>query len=166
MALPVVNDSLDRSYLHMAYNIAQLNIARFRKPIDHPDNEEFISSLDRVNAIAESQNGFIWRLTGAGNSALDIKGFEDPHIASNVSVWSDVDSLADFVYHNEEHKKIMLRRRTWFDKLDFYVVLWWVKAGHIPTLQEAIEHLDSLRLNGPTEKAFSFVKRFPAPTEM
>jgi len=147
----------------MAYNIAQLNIARFRKPIDHPDNEGFISSLDRINAIAESQRGFIWRLTGVGNSALDIQGFEDPNIASNVSVWSDIESLSNFVYHNEGHQSIMLRRRTWFDKMEFYVVLWWVKEDHIPTLTEAIERLDSLQNNGPSEHAFGFRKPFPAP---
>lgn len=149
----------------MAYNIAQLNIARFRQPINHPDNEEFINSLDRINAIAESQKGFIWRLTGEGNSALDIQGFEDPNIASNVSVWSGIKSLSEFVYHNEEHQKIMLRRREWFDKLEFYVVLWWVKEDSIPTLTEAIERLNSLRFNGSTEYAFGFGKPFPAPEE-
>lgn len=149
----------------MAYNIAQLNIARFRKPINHPDNEDFINSLDRINAIAESQRGFIWRLTGEGNSALDIQGFEDPNIASNVSVWSDIESLSNFVYHNEGHQEIMLKRRTWFDKLEFSVVLWWVKEGHIPTLKEAIERLDCLRINGPSEYAFRFGKPFPAPKE-
>ncbi len=149
----------------MNYQLAELNIARFKLPMDHPDNAEFINSLDRVNAIAEEQPGFIWRLTGEGNDAMDIQAFDDPNIASNLSVWSGKDSLMSFVYRNNEHKKIMARRREWFDKMDFYVVLWWVKSGHNPTLEEAKKRLDILRANGATDNAFTFSKPFPSPNE-
>ena len=54
----------------MDYQLAQLNIARFTKPAEHPDNADFVNNLDRVNAIAESQPGFVWRLIGAGLAAL------------------------------------------------------------------------------------------------
>ena len=43
----------------MKFHLAQLNIARFRLPQEHPSNIEFIDNLDRVNAIAEEQGGFI-----------------------------------------------------------------------------------------------------------
>ena len=45
----------------MNYQLAQLNIAKFKLPMEHPDNADFVNNLDRVNAIAESQPGFIWR---------------------------------------------------------------------------------------------------------
>jgi hypothetical protein len=46
---------------------------------------------------------------------------------------------------------------------EHYLVLWWVPAGHIPTLTEAKERLDALRRDGPTPYAFNFKERFEAP---
>jgi len=146
------------------YNLAQLNIARFMKPAEHPDNADFVNNLDRVNAIAESQPGFVWRLTGDGNDALDIQAFDDPNIAVNMSVWTSMEMLADFVYRNEEHLAIMRRRREWFAKTKFHLVLWWVEAGHIPSLVEAKERLNSLIANGPCERAFTFRRPYPPPS--
>lgn len=85
----------------MNYHLAQLNIARFRLPQEHPGNKGFIDNLDRVNAIAETQEGFIWRFTGEGNDALDIQAFDDPNVASNMSLWSGLESLGAFVYRNK-----------------------------------------------------------------
>lgn len=147
----------------MNYHLAQLNIARFRLPQEHPDNKGFIDNLDRVNAIAETQDGFIWRFTGEGNDAMDIQAFDNPNVASNMSLWSDLESLGAFVYRNKEHREIMRRRGEWFDKIDFHLVLWWVQEGHIPTLEEAKEKLELLSKDGATEKAFTFRKPFPSP---
>jgi hypothetical protein len=145
------------------YQLAELNVAKFRLPQDDPANADFVNNLDRVNAIAESQPGFVWRFTGAGNDALDVQAFDDPNIASNLSVWSDLDSLVAFAFNNEAHRDIMRRRREWFDKMDFYVVLWWVEYGHTPTLDEAKARLELLRSNGPSPSAFTFRESFPAP---
>ncbi len=147
----------------MKFQLAQLNVARFRLPQDHPVNTEFVDSLDRVNALAELQPGFIWRFTGAGNNALDVQAFDDPNIASNLSVWSDIESLVKFVYHSEGHKNIMRRRREWFDRLEFYMVLWWIESGHTPTLEEAKVSLEMLRRNGPSSAALTFKDPYPAP---
>ena len=147
----------------MNYHLAQLNVARFRLPQNHPANADFINNLDRVNKLAEQQSGFIWRFTGSGNDALDVQAFDDPSIASNLSVWTDLKSLVNFVYLNEEHKKIMRRRREWFDKMEFYMVLWWIEAGHKPTIQEAKKHLEILRVEGSSPAAFTFRKPYPAP---
>lgn len=147
----------------MNYHLAQLNIARFRLPQEHPVNQDFINNLDRVNAIAESQAGFIWRLTGEGNDALDVQAFDDPNIASNMSVWKDIESLGAFVYRNKEHREIMRRRKEWFEHIDFYLVLWWVQEGHTPTLEEAKQRLELLQCNGSTEKALTFKEPHPCP---
>ncbi len=147
----------------MHYHLAQLNIARFRLPQDHPQNADFINNLDRVNAIAENQEGFIWRFTGDGNDALDVQAFDDPNIASNMSLWANIESLSAFVYRNKEHREIMRRRSEWFDKIDFYLVLWWVKQGHVPSLKEAIERLALLETLGPSPEAFNFKTQFPKP---
>jgi len=146
------------------YHLAQLNIARFRLPQNHPVNADFVESLDRVNAIAESQQGFVWRFTGEGNNALDVHAFDDSNIASNMSLWTSIESLSEFVYRNKEHSSIMRRRNEWFDKIDFYLVLWWVQEGYTPTLEEAQEKLQLLATKGPTENAFTFKTSFPPPS--
>ena len=147
----------------MKYHIAQVNIAKFRLPIDNPVNADFVNNLDRVNAIAESQPGFVWRFTGSGNDALDIHAFNDPNIAINMSVWTDIQSLVNFVYRNKDHKEIMRRRKEWFDKIDFYMVLWWIEQDRRPTIEEAKIRLELLSHSGPTYSAFTFKKPFPAP---
>lgn len=147
----------------MNYHLAQLNIARFRLPQEHPDNSDFIDNLDRVNAIAESQEGFVWRFTGEGNNAMDVSAFDDSNIASNMSVWKSLESLGAFVYRNKAHREIMRRRNEWFDKIDFYLVLWWIEENHIPTLEEAKEKLEHLEVHGSTKIAFTFKEPFPAP---
>jgi len=121
----------------MEYQLAQLNIAKFRVSQNHPVNTDFVNNLDRVNAIAESQPGFIWRFTGEGNDALDVQAFEDPDIAVNMSVWEDIQSLVNFVYRNNDHKEIMRRRKEWFEKIEFYMVLWWIEADRRPTVEDA-----------------------------
>ncbi len=145
------------------YHLAEINIARFRVPVEDPVNADFIAALDRVNAIADAFDGFVWRLTGEGGDATDIKPYDDPNVAVNMSVWRDLDSLAAYTYRNPEHLAIMRRRKEWFDKMELYVVLWWVPAGHIPTVEEGKARLELLRHHGPHADAFTFRTPFPAP---
>jgi hypothetical protein len=42
------------------------------------------------------------------------------------------------------------------------VVLWWVAAGHRPSVAEAEQRLAALRADGPTPRAFSFRHSFAA----
>jgi len=145
----------------MTFQLAQLNIARFVLPQEHPSNADFVSSLDRVNEIAESQPGFVWRFTGEGNNALDVHAFDDSDMLVNMSVWSGLDALAAFVYRNDEHLAIMRRRSEWFDRVEFHLVLWWIKKGHIPTLDEAQQRLETLVKHGPSRDAFTFRQPYP-----
>ena len=146
----------------MKYQLAQVNIAKFRLPQDNPVNADFVNSLDRVNAIAEEQPGFVWRFKGSGNDALDVHAFSDSHIAINLSVWSDIKSLTNFVYLNTDHRQIMRRRKEWFEKIDFYMALWWIEENRWPTIEEAKMRLDLLRQNGPAYSAFTFKEPFSA----
>ena len=147
----------------MQYQLAEINIATFRVPMADPVNADFISNLDRVNALAERAPGFVWRLVGEGNNALDVQAFDNPNTAVNLSVWRDLDALANFVYRNEEHRKIMRRRREWFDRMEFHLALWWIAAGHRPTVAEGKARLATLSRVGPSADAFLFNKPFPAP---
>jgi len=145
------------------HHLAEINIARFRLPITDPANAEFLANLDRVNALAESSPGFVWRLKGEGNDATSLRLYGDPQVIPNMSVWSDLESLVAFTYRNSVHLEIMRRRKEWFEKLEFYMVLWWVPEGQLPTLDEAVERLDILRRKGPTVDAFTFSTPFGPP---
>ena len=144
------------------HHLAQINIGILKGEIGTPIVEGFVANLDRINALAESQPGFVWRLTGEGNNATDVRIFDDPLLALNLSVWTDVESLAAFVYRSD-HLTVMRRRAEWFESMELYMCLWWVPAGHTPTPQEGAERLETLRRLGPTAGAFTFRRRFAPP---
>jgi hypothetical protein len=147
------------------YQLAQVNIGRLRAAVDHPMIRDFVDNLAPVNALAEASAGFVWRLTGEGDDATDLAPYEDPLIAINMSVWTDIPSLGAFVYRGD-HVRIMRRRREWFEPMDLFMVLWWVPAGHRPTIEEAKARLALLEAHGPTAEAFTFKVPFPAPDVM
>jgi hypothetical protein len=145
------------------YELAQLNIGVIKGPMDSPVMVEFAANLERINAIAETAPGFIWRLQTEDGDATDIRPFEDENILVNMSVWLDIESLSAYVYKSG-HVEIMRRRREWFERMDqAFLVLWWVPKGHRPTVAEAIEKLELLRAKGATAAAFTFRQPFPAP---
>lgn len=144
------------------HELAQLNIAQLAAPIDSPQLVGFVSSLERINALAEASPGFVWRLQDEAGDATAIRHFGDDVII-NMSVWRDVASLQDYVYRSA-HTEVLRRRQEWFEKIrESYLALWWVPAGHRPSLDEAGSRLESLRRNGPTVEAFSFKKTFTPP---
>ena len=145
-----------------AYELAQINIGVVRAPTDSPLLAEFMNNLDRINALADGQTGFVWRLVGDGDNATDIHAFDDPMMLMNMSVWRDVDSLAAFVYRTA-HREVMRRRREWFHPIETYMALWWVPAGHRPSPAEGRARLETLQRLGPTAEAFTFRDPFPAP---
>jgi hypothetical protein len=147
-----------------AFHLAQINIARFRLPKEHEANAGFMEALDAVNAMADKALGLVWRLVGDGNDAISIDAVpDDPRLAVNMSVWTDIEALAAFVYRQPDHLAIMRRRREWLEKMDFYMALWWVPVGHIPSVAEGLERIDWLRKRGPSADAFTFRDPFAAP---
>ena len=138
------------------WHLAQLNIGRMVAPTTAPEVAEFMAALDPINELAEAAPGFVWRLqTDAGN-ATDIHAFDDPLLLLNMSVWESIEALRAFTY-TTAHTDVLRRRREWFERLaEAHLVLWWVPAGHIPTLAEAIGRLGQLRRDGPTPAAFTF----------
>lgn len=142
------------------WHIAQLNVGRAVAPPGSTELADFMAALDRINALADSSPGFVWRLQSAGGNATDILVSDDPRFLVNMSVWSSVESLFAFVYRTA-HTELMKRRREWFEKpAQAHQVLWWIPAGHIPTIEEALQRLADLRRDGPTARAFTFSQRF------
>jgi hypothetical protein len=145
------------------YQLAEINVGRLIAPYGSPPVAEFVASLPQINALADTQPGFVWRLTGEGDDATDIQAFDDPMVAMNLSVWDSLEALAAFVYRSE-HRDFMRRRREWFEPpAEAYMALWWVPAGHRPTPAEGVARLEALRRDGPTSFAFSFRQPHPAP---
>ncbi len=145
------------------WHIAQLNVARAVAPLDSPLLAEFMLALDGVNALAEASPGFVWRLKSDSGNATDIKVSDDPNLIANMSVWNSVEALFEFVYRSA-HTKVMTRRHEWFERPTLaYQVMWWVRAGHTPSLEEGMVRLERLRRSGPTARAFTFKQRFPPP---
>jgi len=145
------------------YHLAQLNVGVIRGPMDSPIMADFANNLDRINALAEASDGFIWRLKDDAGNATAIRPFEQEDLLLNMSVWRDIDRLRQYVYRSA-HVEIMRRRKEFFEPMDqAFLVLWWVPAGHIPGIEEAVERLERLRRDGATPEAFSFREAFAAP---
>ena len=144
-------------------HLAQLNIALPAEPLDSARLAAFVDRLAPVNALADVAEGFVWRLQTEDGDATAVRGFGDDRLIVNLSVWRSPAALAAFVFQGE-HVAVMRRRREWFVPMrEAYTVLWWVPAGHQPSVAEAEERLGHLRRHGPTRFAFSFRQPFPAP---
>lgn len=144
------------------YELAQLNIAVMKETLESPSMADFVANLDRINALAENSPGFVWRLQTEEGDATALRPLGDNTLV-NMSVWQDVASLNDYVYKSA-HVEIMRRRKEWFERMsEAYVVLWWVPAGHRPSIAEAALKLDLLRKQGPTAAAFTFRQVFSLP---
>ncbi len=146
------------------YQLAHLNVAAMREPLDSPGMAEFVANLDRINALADQAPGFVWRLKDdeAGSASAATRPFGD-RVLVNVSVWQDVESLRRYAFETA-HAEIWRRRREWFDRMtEASLVLWYVPNGHCPTEWEAADRLAHLRANGATAYAFTFRQAFPPP---
>jgi Domain of unknown function (DUF3291) len=142
------------------YHIAQLNIALMCAPLDSPIMADFVAWLEPVNAIADSAPGFIWRLQSESGDATSIRAFDEDYMLVNMSVWKSVDDLYQYVYKSD-HAQVFRRRKEWFELMEqSATVMWWIPAGHIPTVDEAKIKLELLRKNGPTPQAFTFKQQF------
>ncbi|WP_395298119.1 DUF3291 domain-containing protein [Kitasatospora hibisci] len=145
-----------------AFHLAQLNVATLLHPIDDPRIAPFVELLDPVNAAANGAPGFVWRLVedGAGDATGLRPAGED--VIVNMSVWESQEALWDYAYRSG-HLEALRRRREWFDRhVEAHLVLWWVPAGHRPSLDEAMGRLADLRVHGPSPRAFTFASSYTA----
>lgn len=149
----------------MNYHLAQINIGRILAPVDDPKIADFVAQLDEINALADTAAGFVWRLQSASGNATDVVYNEDPFVLVNMSVWQSLAALRDYIY-TSRHIEVFRQRAKWFEKMSKpHYCLWWVPAGHIPTVGEGRERLEHYQLHGATPYAFWFWQSFPAPAE-
>ena len=147
----------------MTYHLAQINIGRLVAPLDDPRIAEFVAQLEPINALAEKSPGFVWRLQSDSGNATDIAYNDDPFVIVNMSVWESVEALRDYVYRSR-HTHVLKDRANWFEKMEKpHYCLWWIPAGHIPSVAEGRERLEHYQMYGPTQDSFWFSKLFPEP---
>jgi len=141
------------------YHLAELNVGRLLAPTDDPRVADFMNNLDRINGLGKRMPGFVWMMEGSGepgtgNTENAIGG--DPQSVANLTLWEDGATLEKFVW-GTVHKQFYERRAEWFEVLgEMHFVMWWVPEGHRPTLEEALERLEHLRANGPSDHAFGW----------
>lgn len=144
------------------FQLAQINIGRIKGvDINDPIMKEFKDNLDTINGLAESSKGFVWRLKDDQNNATSINPYEDVQVLINVSVWETIEDLEFFVYRTF-HTDFLRRRKQWFQSYGkAFTAMWWIEAGHFPTIEEATYRLDYLQKNGPSAFAFDFKQKYP-----
>ncbi len=143
--------------------LAQINIAHCKAPLDSPVMRGFVDLLDTINALADASPGFVWRLKSDGGDATSIRAYEDPLIIVNMSVWTSAEALKEYTYRNS-HAAVFRKRKEWFHEMTGpNFALWWIPAGQIPTVEEGKRRLELLAKNGPSPESFSFRESFPAP---
>jgi hypothetical protein len=143
--------------MNASHHLAQLNIGRLRYEIDDPRTADFANNLALVNSLAERTPGFVWRYQDDSGNATNTRPFaDDPRMAINLSVWEDVESLERFVWQTV-HKRFYGRRGEWFERMaERYFVMWWVPAGHRPSVTDALARLEHFRRHGPSDHAFGW----------
>jgi hypothetical protein len=145
------------------FHLAQVNIGRVRAPLDDPIMEGFRTQLDPINALADGSPGFVWRLQTEEGNAMAIRPYADERMAINMSVWESLEALQHFVYKSA-HVGPLRDRQQWFEPIEGPILaLWWIPAGHTPTVAEAQARLQHLKEHGPSAHAFTFRAPFPAP---
>ena len=125
----------------------------------------FVSQLARINAIADESPGFVWRLQTEEGDATAIRPYADDRMLVNMSVWESLEALHQFVYRSP-HVGPLRDRGEWFEPMEGPILaLWWIAAGHVPTVEEAKLKLEELQQRGPCPSVFTFRKPFPPPGE-
>ena len=82
----------------------------------------------------------------------------DKFISSTVSIWNSVDLLKDYTY-NSLHGIFLKRSSEWFEEVEGpQLVIWNVKNDDRLTFKESFERLEHLKINGPTDYAYDWVK--------
>ena len=142
------------------YHLAQLNIAHAKGDQSSEVMQGFVNRLDEINGLAESSPGFIWRYQDEEGDDVPERVFGNPSIIVNMSVWHDIDSLKQFVYKSI-HKELIKGKEAWMNKMpEMHQVMWWIPAGHIPSILEAKDKLALIRKIGSSAEAFTFAKKF------
>lgn len=154
----------------MSWHLAQVNIARTKAPFSAPAMAGLTSRIAEMNALAESNPGFVWRFTTGSEADNRLELFSDYFVPFererfffNMSVWKSVEDLRHYAFKTA-HLELFRDRHAWMDSSPrAHAAMWWLPAGKTPTVADAKDRLLSVDQHGPTDFAFTFAKPFPPP---
>jgi hypothetical protein len=154
----------------VSFHLAQANIARMRGGFSDGVMSGLSTRIEEMNALAEQSPGFVWRLKGADANSESLCVFADyfvpfdpERLFYNMSVWESIEALKDYAFKTQ-HAEMLKDKGSWIEHFERpHLALWWIPAGHVPTIAESAERLRSLDERGPTEFAFTFHATFPKP---
>ena len=133
------------------FQLAQINIAQAKDSMESETMKGFVERLDEINELADNSKGFVWRLQTEEGDATSIQAFDDPSLIVNMSVWEDIESLKEYVYKSV-HVELIKERKAWFNKMKImHQALWWIPAGHTPSVIEGRERLSLLQTKRPKQ---------------
>ncbi len=143
--------------------LAQANIARLKYPLSDTRMAGMSNRIDEMNAIADRSAGFVWRFDSGRDpeNRLDcfrhyLESFDESHFFFNLSVWTDVEALRDYVFRTG-HAEMLRDRDTWVEPLNVpSLVMWPVAADCRPTVRETLQRFKLLQAEGSTSEAFGF----------
>ena len=142
-------------------------------PLASEQSKPFAQAIPETYGAAEQAAGFVWRapptdfiFDEVGRpkrvAYLAIPSFyEDPdRVVQTLSVWSDLPSAWNYVYHGT-HLSALKQRAEWMEKpIRAQYVLWWASIGSMPTHSDGVQRIELLDQAGPTPKAFNFRNAF------
>ena len=155
----------------MPFKLAFMTVGILREPVGHEQVQGFVDRVPGVYQSADNSDGF------HGMSIRDVGTWlhswgqitlpacypappQENQIATTLSLWKDLESVAAFTYHGP-HGEALTKRRDWFDKLDLPVyVAWWVPDVDKVSWPDGCAKLDHLHHHGPTPVAFDFAHPF------
>ncbi len=143
----------------MSAQLAQVNVALPRAPLEAPAMAGFLKALDDVNWLADRSPGFVWRLRPL-HGPVTFGRLGGDEVVVTLSVWATFEDLQRYVYRSA-HGLFMQKRSRWFLPLGgFTTALWWLGQGEEPSVEEGLDRLVHLRAHGPTPHAFSLRRQF------
>lgn len=151
--------------MNSKYQLAEINVSRMiGLDINDSIMKEFVDNLDQVNQLAENSKGFVWRYKDESNNATCLNPYNDVQVIINISVWTDIESLKAYVFKSF-HTDFIKRRKEWFKaNTKVMTAMWWIKAGHYPTVEEAVKKLSQFQEKGVSSEVFDFKNPMPKPS--
>ncbi len=140
----------------MSRLLAQINIAHLKAPIDHPSIADFSDNLDKINSIAESSDGFVWRLKDEDNNATSFNPYNNELIIVNISVWQNLETLKNYVYHTDHIAFFKRSSGCFIPMKQGHMALWHIEEGAYPDAEEGKKRLDHLNEHGASAFAFDY----------
>lgn len=151
--------------------LAFYTVGLLHEDVSSERSKGFMDRAPGIYAVADKSDGFDSRSIRDYNTWLHSWGEivtpacyacagDDRRLATTLSLWRDLESVAAFVYHGP-HSEALSKRREWFPDRELPVyVAWWVPDDASISWPDGADRTDHLYTNGSTPYAFNFSKPF------